>query len=340
MDLQRAPLLLLTIPPLLGRLAAYNLIRLLARRNSGLVARAIFGPGKIEALAGSSGARGFACGTWISSGHRSNERAGETTAVIEAPMVQPQVSEKPVDQKKVQAVRKPRGFWSANPIVVLWGTMVGKKVVMAVTGVILVGFVIAHMLGNIKVFIGMETFNTYAAFLRTMGEPLLPYSALLWVARSILLLSAILHIVAAVELTLMNRAARLHGYEAKKSKAATIASLSMRWSGVLLAVFIVFHLLHLTVGWVGYKPDQFLHDDVYNNVVAGFSVWYVSAFYIVSMAALCLHLDHGVWSMLQTMGLNDARSSSVLRMMSRGVAILVFAGFISVPVAVLAGWVH
>ena len=255
-------------------------------------------------------------------------------------MVQPQVSEKPVDQKKVQAVRKPRGFWSANPIVVLWGTMVGKKVVMAVTGVILVGFVIAHMIGNIKVFIGMETFNAYAAFLRTMGEPLLPYSALLWVARSILLLSAILHIVAAVELTLMNRSARLHGYEAKKSTAATLASLSMRWSGVLLAVFIVYHLLHLTVGWVGYKPDQFLHDDVYNNVVAGFSVWYVSAFYIVSMAALCLHLDHGVWSMLQTMGLNDARSSSLLRMMSRGVAILVFAGFISVPVAVLAGWVH
>jgi succinate dehydrogenase / fumarate reductase cytochrome b subunit len=224
--------------------------------------------------------------------------------------------------------------------VVLWGTMVGKKVVMAVTGVILVAFVIGHMIGNIKVFVGIDTFNAYAAFLRTFGEPLLPYSALLWVARSVLFLSAVLHIVAAVELTLMNRSARLHVYETKKSKAATIASLTMRWSGVLLAVFIVYHLLHLTVGFVGFKAEQFSHDDIYNNVVTGFSVWPISAFYIVSMAALCLHLDHGVWSMLQTMGLNDARTSKVFRMLSRGVAILVFAGFISVPVAVLAGWIH
>jgi succinate dehydrogenase / fumarate reductase cytochrome b subunit len=237
-------------------------------------------------------------------------------------------------------VKKRRGFWSANPIVVLWGTMVGKKVVMAVTGVILVAFVIGHMVGNIKIFVGDETFNAYAAFLRTVGEPLLPYSALLWVARSVLFLSAVLHVVAAVELSLMSRSARLHNYETTKSKAATIASLSMRWSGVLLAVFIVYHLLHLTIGLVGFKAEQFSHDDVYNNVVIGFSVWPISAFYILSMAALCLHLDHGVWSMLQTMGLNDARTSKVFRMLSRGVAILVFAGFISVPVAVLAGWVH
>jgi succinate dehydrogenase / fumarate reductase cytochrome b subunit len=255
-------------------------------------------------------------------------------------MVEQQVTDKPLKERKSQVARKRRGFWSANPIIVLWSTMVGKKVVMAVTGVILVGFVIAHMLGNIKVFIGFQTFNDYAAFLRTMGEPLLPYSALLWIARSVLFASAVLHIVAAVELTLMNRAARVHGYETKKSKAATLGSLSMRWSGVLLAAFIVYHLLHLTVGLVGFKPDQFSHEDVYNNVVAGFSVWYVSVFYILAMAALCLHLDHGVWSMLQTLGLNDARSSNVLRMMSRGIAILVFAGFISVPVAVLAGWIR
>jgi succinate dehydrogenase / fumarate reductase, cytochrome b subunit len=255
-------------------------------------------------------------------------------------MVTQQVSDKPVNQRKPQAVRKPRGFWSANPIVMLWGTMVGKKVVMAVTGVILVGFVIAHMAGNIKIFIGEGVFDQYAAFLREFGEPLLPYSALLWMARFILLISVVLHIVAAVELTLMNRSARLLGYQTKKSSAATIGSLTMRWSGVLLAVFIVYHLLHLTLGYVGFKADQFHHLRVYQNVVAGFSVWYVSAFYILSMAALCLHLDHGVWSMLQTLGLNDARSSKVFRVMSRGVAILVFAGFISVPVAVLAGWIH
>jgi len=255
-------------------------------------------------------------------------------------MVQQQVSDKPVDQRRPQAARKPRGFWSANPIVVLWGTMVGKKVVMALTGIILVGFVIAHMLGNIKIFIGPEVFDNYAAFLREVGEPLLPYSALLWIARVILLISVVLHIVAAVQLTLMNRSARLQGYETKKSIASTYASLTMRWSGVIVALFIVYHLLHLTVGVVGFKPGQYHHLEVYHNVLAGFSVWGVSAFYILSMAALCLHLDHGVWSMFQSLGVNDARSSSVLRMMSRGVAILVFAGFISVPVAVLAGWVH
>jgi succinate dehydrogenase / fumarate reductase cytochrome b subunit len=255
-------------------------------------------------------------------------------------MVEQQVSEKPLDQRRPQTTRKPRGFWSANPLVVLWGTMVGKKVVMALTGVILVGFVVAHMVGNIKIFIGDEVFDAYARFLREMGEPLFPYSALLWTARVILFTSAALHIVAAVELTLMCRSARLEGYESRKSKAATFASLTMRSSGVLLAVFIVYHLLHLTLGYVGFDRGQFHHLEVYNNVIAAFSVWYISAFYIVSMAALCLHLDHGVWSMLQTLGLNDARSSTVFRMMSRGVAILVFAGFVSVPVAVLAGWIH
>ena len=266
--------------------------------------------------------------------------AKKTKAVIEIPMLQQQISDKPVDQRRPQAARKPRGFWSANPVVMLWGTMVGKKVVMAVTGIILVGFVIAHMLGNIKIFIGQQVIDKYAEFLREMGEPLLPYSALLWIARVILLVSVVLHIVAAVELTIMNRSARLQGYQTKKSIASTYASLTMRFSGVILALFIVYHLLHLTVGFVGFKPGQFHDLEVYHNVVAGFSVWYVSAFYILSMAALCLHLDHGVWSMLQTLGLNDARSTSVLRMMSRGVAIVVFAGFISVPVAVLAGWVH
>ncbi len=223
-------------------------------------------------------------------------------------MAQQTVSEKTVDQKRPPAAAKPRGFWSANPVVMLWGTMVGKKVVMAVTGVILVGFVIAHMLGNIKIFLGPKVIDAYAAFLREMGEPLLPYSALLWIARIVLLISVVLHIVAAVELTLMNRSARSQGYQTKKSIASTYASLTMRWSGVLLAVFIVYHLLHLTVGYVGFKPDQFHHLEVYHNVLAGFSVWYVSAFYILSMAALCLHLHHGIWSMFQTMGLNDARS--------------------------------
>src|SRR5262249_8780098 len=139
-------------------------------------------------------------------------RIATTRVVIEVPMVQQVVSVQATEARKPQAARKRRGFWSANPIVVLWGTMVGKKVVMAVTGIILVLFVIGHMAGNIKIFIGDEVFDAYAKFLREFGEPLLPYSALLWVARVILLSSAILHIVVAVELTIMNRAARREGY--------------------------------------------------------------------------------------------------------------------------------
>jgi succinate dehydrogenase / fumarate reductase, cytochrome b subunit len=160
------------------------------------------------------------------------------------------------------------------------------------------------------------------------------------VVRIVLLTCVVLHIIAAVQLTRMNWAARPHGYDTKRSIATTFAAQTMRWSGVILAVFIVFHLLHLTGGLVGFQPGAFVHLSVYHNVVAAFSVWYVSLFYIVAMACLCLHLDHGIWSMLQTLGWNNARTTPALKALSRVVALVVFAGFISVPVAVLAGWVR
>jgi len=255
-------------------------------------------------------------------------------------MVQQLVSDKPIDRGKPEPARMPRGVWPTNPARALWGTTVGKKVVMAVTGIVLVGFVIAHMLGNLKIFLGEEAINAYAVFLRTMGEPLFPYGLLLWLARIVLLISVALHITAAVQLTRMNLAARPRGYDTKRSIAATYASRTMCWSGVILALFVVYHLLHLTVGAVGFQPGEFEHLAVYGNVVAGFSVWYVSLIYILAMAALCLHLDHGVWSMLQTLGLNNARMTPALRACSRVIALVVFAGFIVVPVAVLAGWVR
>jgi succinate dehydrogenase / fumarate reductase cytochrome b subunit len=247
---------------------------------------------------------------------------------------------KAANRPRPAPVWKLRRVWSSNPAVALWGTMVGKKVVMAVTGVVLVGFVVAHMLGNLKIFLGAEAIDAYAGFLRTMGEPLVPYSLLLWVVRIVLLTCVVLHIIAAVQLTRMNWAARPHGYDTKRSIATTFAAQTMRWSGVILAVFIVFHLLHLTGGLVGFQPGAFVHLSVYHNVVAAFSVWYVSLFYIVAMACLCLHLDHGIWSMLQTLGWNNARTTPALKALSRVVALVVFAGFISVPVAVLAGWVR
>jgi succinate dehydrogenase / fumarate reductase cytochrome b subunit len=247
---------------------------------------------------------------------------------------------KTADRQSSAPVRKLRRVWSSNPAVVLWGTMVGKKVVMAVTGVVLVGFVIAHMLGNLKIFLGAEAIDTYAVFLRTMGEPLAPYGLLLWAVRIVLLVCVALHITAAVQLTRMNWAARPYGYDTKRSIATTYAARTMRWSGVILVLFIIYHLLHLTTGAVGFRPGVFHDLSVYGNVVAGFSVWYVSLFYIVAMACLCLHLDHGIWSMLQTLGWNNARTTSVLQVLSRGLGLVVFLGFVSVPVAVLAGWLR
>jgi succinate dehydrogenase / fumarate reductase, cytochrome b subunit len=157
------------------------------------------------------------------------------------------------------AGRVRRTTWPTNPAIALWSTAVGKKIVMAVTGVILVGFVIAHMLGNLKIFLGEEAIDRYAVFLREVGEPLFPYEVLLWIARIILLISVGLHIIAAVELTLMNWAARPRNYQAKESVASTYASRTMRYSGVIVGLFIVYHLLHFTVGLVGFKPDQYQH---------------------------------------------------------------------------------
>jgi succinate dehydrogenase / fumarate reductase cytochrome b subunit len=250
------------------------------------------------------------------------------------------VEGKAAERPRSAPVRTVRRVWSSNPVVVLWGTMVGKKVVMAVTGLVLVLFVIGHMLGNLKIFLGAETIDAYAAFLRTMGEPLLPYSVLLWGVRIVLLVCVALHIIVAVQLTRMNWIARPQAYAAQRSIATSYAARTMRWSGVILALFIIYHLLHFTAGWVGFQPGQFHHLAVYGNVVAGFSVWYVAVFYILAMACLCLHLDHGIWSMLQSLGWNNARTSRALQGLSRGLALVVFLGFISAPVAVLAGWLH
>src|ERR1700680_4308623 len=131
---------------------------------------------------------------------------------------------KTADRPRSAPVRTARRVWSSNPAVALWGTMVGKKVVMAVTGLVLVGFVVAHMLGNLKIFLGAEAINAYAVFLRTMGEPMVPYSVLLWAVRIVLLACVALHITAAVQLTRMNWAARPQGYDTKKSIATTYAA--------------------------------------------------------------------------------------------------------------------
>jgi succinate dehydrogenase / fumarate reductase cytochrome b subunit len=227
-----------------------------------------------------------------------------------------------------------------NRLLALWSSVIGKKVVMALTGAVLILFVIAHMAGNLKIFSGPVEINAYSRFLREVGWPELGYGQLLWIVRIVLLICAILHITAATQLTRLNWQARPVGYESRKDVETTWGALTMRWGGVLLAVFIVFHLFHFTGGVVGFQPGQFEHLMVYQNVVAGFSVWPISLFYIVAMFALCLHLDHGIWSMLQTLGWANVDNTKSLRIVSRIVAIIIFAGFVSVPISVLAGWVR
>jgi len=150
----------------------------------------------------------------------------------------------------------------------------------------------------------------------------------------------LLHIVAAYQLTMMNRRARPVGYADKKSVETTLAARTMRWGGVLLLAFIVFHLLHFTLGAVGFLPGQFVHLAAYENVILGFSVLPVALFYIVAMGALFLHLDHGIWSGLQTLGWSTRKNQKGLRTFSRIIAVVVSLGFISVPLAVMAGWVR
>jgi len=218
--------------------------------------------------------------------------------------------------------------------------MVGKKVVMAVTGVVLILFVIAHRWGNLKSFSGPDEINAYSRFLREVGMPELAYGQLLWVVRIILLACVGLHVTAAVQLSRMSWAARPLAYSVKRNVETTFAARLMRWGGALLVAFIAFHLLHLTAGAVGFRLGQFKDLAVYQNVVAAFSVWPIALFYVVAMGALSQHLYHGIWSMLQTLGWNTARNQTTLKIFSRAIAIVVFLGFSSVPVSVFARWLR
>jgi succinate dehydrogenase cytochrome b subunit len=259
------------------------------------------------------------------------------TERIEADMQNPKNLNPPVHLHSVATTRR---VAVRHREVAFWNTMIGKKVVMAITGIALVGFVIGHMLGNLKIFAGPETINAYSRFLREVGWPELGYSQLLWVVRIVMLVCVTLHLTAALQLTRMSRAARPIEYAAKRDIETTWAARAMRWGGVLLLAFVVFHLLHLTGGVVGFGAGQFRHLAVYQNVVAAFAVWPVAVFYIVAMGALCLHLDHGIWSMVQTLGWSTARNEATLKIISRVIAIVVFVGFTSVPVAVMTGWLR
>ena len=212
------------------------------------------------------------------------------------------------------------------------GSSVGRKVAMAATGIVLFGFVTVHMLGNLQAYMGRETLNHYAEFLQHMG-----HGGGIWIFRGILLTAVGIHAWAALSLTLDNWKARPVGYRAQQLSAATWSSRTMRWSGVVLAIFIVYHLLHLTVGNV--HPD-FIKGDAYHNFVKGFQVPDASAFYILAQLCLGLHMWHGVWSVTQTLGLSHPRYNTLRRAFAGVLTVLVVGVNISYPLAVLAGIIH
>jgi succinate dehydrogenase / fumarate reductase cytochrome b subunit len=224
----------------------------------------------------------------------------------------------------------PRTDPRPSMLVAFWDSTLGKKIVMAVTGAIGFGYLIAHVIGNLLVFRGPAKIDAYAGFLKSnLG--------LLWAARAILLVAVIAHIVAAFQLVRISRKSRPIHYKRWRSVGSDFASRTMRWTGPLVGIFIVYHLLHFTVGIV--HPD-FHEGQVYHNITAGFGVWYVSAFYIVAMLALFGHLYHGAWSMFQSVGLNHPKYNRLVRILATLISIFVVVGFISIPVAVLLGLIY
>jgi succinate dehydrogenase / fumarate reductase cytochrome b subunit len=218
---------------------------------------------------------------------------------------------------------RPPSFWSSST---------GKKAVMGVTGAILFGFVTVHMLGNLQVFEGPEKLNAYGRFLRSAPE-------LLWGVRAFLLIAVVLHIWASIELAVRKTAARPVSYSRRDNIVSTYASRTMYWSGPILLAFIIFHLLHFTAGVVHPGAD-FVEGDVYHNVVAGFQVWYVSAWYVFAMILLGFHIRHGAWSMFQSLGINHPRHTPILKKAALIFAIVIVAGYISIPVSILLGLVR
>jgi succinate dehydrogenase / fumarate reductase, cytochrome b subunit len=211
---------------------------------------------------------------------------------------------------------------------------IGKKAVMAATGVILFGYVVGHLLGNLQIFASdPNQINRYAAFLHSPAN-----AAALWGIRAFLLAAVILHITAAVQLWMQNRAARPLGYAKKDDVPASYAARTMKWSGFIVAAFIIFHVLHLTAGAV--VPIQEIgpnEPNVRANVISGFRNPAISGFYILAMILLCMHLYHGLWSMFQSVGLINARYSPAIKKGAAIVAILIAVGNCSIPIAVMTG---
>ena len=216
---------------------------------------------------------------------------------------------------------------------------IGKKIIMGVTGLIGIGFVILHMAGNLQAFMGQDKLNSYGAMLHG------PLAEVTWLLRIVLIVAVVLHVLMAYQLTMISRAARPIGYKNREPQVSTLASRTMKWGGVLLLVFIVFHILHFTTetidpgGWRGMMDGQG-HRDVYGNLIASFHVWWVALFYIVSMLALGLHLYHGAWSSVRSLGFAKPSPNPLHRRIALAIAVIVWLGFTLIPVGVIAGLIR
>ncbi|WP_245533394.1 succinate dehydrogenase cytochrome b subunit [Actinoalloteichus spitiensis] len=233
-----------------------------------------------------------------------------------------------------RAARDPR---RTGPLRRLWASSVGKKAVMAGTGLILFFYVVAHMVGNLKIFFGETAFDSYARWLRAMGSAVLGESGALWTIRVVLLVSVLLHMTAAIQLTRRARAARPSGYRHRPPVQGGYAARTMRWGGVIIALFVVYHVLDLTVGWL--NPHG-VPEEPFRNVTSGFQLWWVVLIYTVAVLALGLHVRHGVWSALRSLGTVRASHGTLASTTALVVAVVLCAGYLSVPYAVLFGLVE
>ena len=223
----------------------------------------------------------------------------------------------------------------ANPVLRFWRSAVGKKWIMAVTGIMLLGFVFAHMVGNLKIYLGAGPLNTYAEWLRNLGEPALPRTVLLWIMRIGLIGAFFLHIVSAAQLTRMNHRARPSKYQSPRDyAAASFASRTMRWTGVIVGLYLIFHLMDLT--WGNANPS-YVRGDTYANVIHSFKRVPVAIVYILANIALAIHIFHGAWSMFQSLGLNNPKWNKARRSFAIGFATLIGVANVSFPLMVVTG---
>ena len=221
---------------------------------------------------------------------------------------------------------------------------VGKKWVMALTGLGIIGFAVAHMIGNLKIFLpdvdGVPDIDLYGEALRELFVPIFPETVFLWILRTGLIVMFALHIHAAYSLTIMNRKARTEEYEGPRHYiAANYASRTMRWSGTIFLFYLLFHLADFTLGIQPAAPETWEHGAVYANFQATFERWPVTVLYVTAAILLGIHLYHGVWSMFQSLGINNPRFNMWRRYLAGGLSVILTLGFIAPPIAVAFGWI-